>query len=158
MPISTPNDRRATRTRRALLNAFVGLILERRYDEISVAAIIARADVGRSTFYEHFRGKDDLLHESMNWLLVMIADAAGPAPNPDQLAFAVAHFWQNRRLARVVFSPPIAATERRFAIDGAAMAEVSTRTAEMNASSSPSVPSRSRRFIDFEYRLNERTE
>ena len=117
MPISTPNDRRATRTRRALLNAFVGLILERRYDEISVAAIIARADVGRSTFYEHFRGKDDLLHESMNWLLVMIADAAGPAPNPDQLAFAVAHFWQNRRLARVVFSPPIAAQMRRTLTD-----------------------------------------
>ena len=74
MPISTPNDRRATRTRRALLNAFVGLILERRYDEITVAAIIARADVGRSTFYEHFRSKDDLLHESMNWRRAFLAE------------------------------------------------------------------------------------
>jgi AcrR family transcriptional regulator len=113
MPISTPNDRRATRTRRALLHAFVELVLERRYDAISVADIVARADVGRSTFYEHFRSKDDLLRHSMNWLLVMIAEAAGPNPDPDRLAMAVDHFWQNRRLARVVFSPPIAAQVRR---------------------------------------------
>ncbi|MDB5671333.1 MAG: regulatory protein TetR [Alphaproteobacteria bacterium] len=113
MPSVTPNDRRAARTRRSLVEAFVELVLDRRYDEISVQDVVVRADVGRSTFYEHFRGKDDLLEQSMHWLLVMIAEAAEPQPDLDRLTAAVDHFWQNRRLARVIFSPPIAARVRR---------------------------------------------
>ena len=52
-------DRRIQRTRSALLQAFVSLLLEpRRYDQIKVGDIVERANVGRSTFYEHFRNKD----------------------------------------------------------------------------------------------------
>jgi AcrR family transcriptional regulator len=47
-------DKRTQKTRQALLGAFFGLVLERRYDEIKVADILERARVGRSTFYEHF--------------------------------------------------------------------------------------------------------
>ena len=55
-------DRRIERTREALEGAFIRLILEgRRYDRITIAGLIARAGVGRSTFYEHYRNKDELL-------------------------------------------------------------------------------------------------
>jgi AcrR family transcriptional regulator len=37
------------------------LTLERGYDHITVQDILDRADVGRSTFYAHYRDKDDLL-------------------------------------------------------------------------------------------------
>lgn len=53
-------DRRSSRTRRSLRDALIELILEKRYDSITVQNVIDRADVGRSTFYAHYRDKEDL--------------------------------------------------------------------------------------------------
>ncbi|MFC6879537.1 MULTISPECIES: TetR/AcrR family transcriptional regulator [Actinomadura] len=53
-------DRRTRRTRRALNDALVGLVLERGYAAITVEDIAERADVARATFYSHYRDKDDL--------------------------------------------------------------------------------------------------
>ncbi|MGW0357525.1 MULTISPECIES: TetR/AcrR family transcriptional regulator [Nocardia] len=55
------NDRRVRRTRSTLHRALIELMIERPYDRITVQDILDRADVGRSTFYAHFRSKDDLL-------------------------------------------------------------------------------------------------
>jgi len=54
-------DRRIQRTQETLRKALVELILEKGYPKITVQNIIDRANVGRSTFYAHFRDKDDLL-------------------------------------------------------------------------------------------------
>ncbi|HZF28970.1 MAG TPA: TetR/AcrR family transcriptional regulator [Gammaproteobacteria bacterium] len=56
-----PADRRVQRTRKHLHEALLSRILEKRYDAITVQEILDRADIGRSTFYTHFRGKDELL-------------------------------------------------------------------------------------------------
>lgn len=55
------DDRRVTRTRVALRHSLIQLIQEKHFDEITVQDIIDRANVGRSTFYAHFRDKEDLL-------------------------------------------------------------------------------------------------
>ena len=53
-------DKRIRRTRSQLSNALVALMLEKAIDKITVQEVLDRATVGRSTFYLHFRGKDDL--------------------------------------------------------------------------------------------------
>lgn len=54
------NDRRSQRTRHLLGDALVELIREKDYSAITVSDIIGRANVGRSTFYTHYRDKDAL--------------------------------------------------------------------------------------------------
>jgi AcrR family transcriptional regulator len=53
-------DRRVLRTRDTLGDALVALMQEKNFDEITVREVLDRAGVGRSTFYAHYRDKDDL--------------------------------------------------------------------------------------------------
>ncbi len=55
------DDRRVRRTRSALRDALVALIIERGWDGFSVQDLCERADVGRSTFYMHFADKEEVL-------------------------------------------------------------------------------------------------
>lgn len=64
MSTSKP-DRRIQRTRQLLHDALITLILEKGYDKITVQNIIDRANVGRSTFYDHYLDKDDLMESSV---------------------------------------------------------------------------------------------
>lgn len=54
------NNRQTNRTKKLLRDSLVQIILEKHYDSITVQDILDRADVGRSTFYTHFRDKEDL--------------------------------------------------------------------------------------------------
>ena len=56
-------DRRQRKTRKAIYDAFEALMRDAHYGTVTVAQIIERADVGRSTFYSHFETKDDLLDQ-----------------------------------------------------------------------------------------------
>jgi AcrR family transcriptional regulator len=49
------------KTQSLLHEALMSLIDDKSYDSIVVNEILDRANVGRSTFYAHFRNKDDLL-------------------------------------------------------------------------------------------------
>jgi AcrR family transcriptional regulator len=54
------SDLRIRRTRGRLSDALVALMQEKPIDEITVQEVLDRAGVGRSTFYLHYRDKDDL--------------------------------------------------------------------------------------------------
>ncbi|WP_051379615.1 TetR/AcrR family transcriptional regulator [Bradyrhizobium murdochi] len=54
-------DRRVARTRRTLHEALIRLIMRKGYDTLTVQEIIDEADIGRATFYAHYRSKDALL-------------------------------------------------------------------------------------------------
>jgi len=53
-------DRRILRTRNMLGDALIALLQEREFDDITVQDVLDRAGVGRSTFYAHYRDKEDL--------------------------------------------------------------------------------------------------
>jgi AcrR family transcriptional regulator len=96
------DDRRVEKTKDALFSAFAGLVLSRRYDEIRVADIIAAAGVGRSTFYDHYRSKDDMLEKSLAGLLGAVADGSVGRGEGGILEGVVSHFWDNRRFANAM--------------------------------------------------------
>lgn len=75
-PLAT--DRRVRKTRLSLLQALGTLLHEKRYDAIVVRDILDRANVGRSTFYAHFRDKDDLLLGAIRDILRTTMAAAPP--------------------------------------------------------------------------------
>jgi len=76
-------DRRVQRTRDVLGDALMHLIQEKPFATITVQEVIDRANVGRSTFYTHYRDKDDLFlsdvedfFESMATLLARRGEAS----------------------------------------------------------------------------------
>ncbi|MDR3574641.1 MAG: TetR/AcrR family transcriptional regulator [Anaerolineaceae bacterium] len=59
------NDRRINRTRRLLRDSLLSLILEKGYAAVTIEEITERADLGRTTFYLHYKDKEELLLESI---------------------------------------------------------------------------------------------
>ncbi|HEY9427787.1 MAG TPA: TetR/AcrR family transcriptional regulator [Gemmatimonadaceae bacterium] len=76
MPRVRSTDRRVQKTQDLLHGALASLIHEKSYDAIVVKEILARANVGRSTFYTHFRDKDELLDSGIRDMLRASATAA----------------------------------------------------------------------------------
>src|SRR5262245_32373768 len=70
-------DRRVQRTEASLHEALIGLAREKPYSSIVVKEILDRANVGRSTFYMHFRDKDDLLESGIHEVLRSIRTRPG---------------------------------------------------------------------------------
>jgi AcrR family transcriptional regulator len=62
-------DRRVQRTRKLLRESLMDLILEEGYDAISIQDITDKANLGRATFYLHFKDKDELLLDVMGQLM-----------------------------------------------------------------------------------------
>ena len=92
-PPAPGEDRRITRSKRALRGALIALIEERGLDAITVNDLCERADLNRGTFYNHFHDKENLLTALENEVLAEVAllqarmqsDTLG-----DMLAFRVA--------------------------------------------------------------------
>jgi AcrR family transcriptional regulator len=70
------------RTKAAIEDAFVALVLERGYDRVAVEDITDRADLARATFYAHYSNKEAVLFSVFNRLtedlLQRIAYQGGP--------------------------------------------------------------------------------
>lgn len=90
----------------AVLRAFVELIGQINYEDITVGEIIQRAGVSRSSFYLYFTGKHDLLARSVAAPFKILADCVLPTAQP-RLTPLLEHFWSNRRSARGVFLGPV---------------------------------------------------
>lgn len=87
-------DRRVIRTRNALHDALMSLVLRRSYDAVTIQDILDEADIGRSTFYSHYAGKDELLRDGFRRLRAELgaAQAAGAGNRRKPLSFSLALF------------------------------------------------------------------
>jgi AcrR family transcriptional regulator len=100
------DNRQARKTCAALHQAFRELFLTRGYDSIRVADILRRADVGRSTFYEHFRNKDDLFRQSVAPIATVLASAVAEDNDPKAITHVLEHFREIGRIARNFLNSP----------------------------------------------------
>src|SRR6516164_9340157 len=80
----TSIDRRVARSREMLHQALLSLIMEKGYEPITVEDICERANVGRSTFYAHFTGKDDLKRSGLGHLRQELLDRHRSASASEQ--------------------------------------------------------------------------
>ncbi len=55
-------DSRIIKTRRSLVLAFLALLEEKPYEDISINELCAKANVRRATFYKHYKDKIDFLY------------------------------------------------------------------------------------------------
>src|SRR5215813_4251739 len=112
-----PVDRRVRRTQATLQRALIGLVQERDLSQISVADVADRADVSRSTFYDHYQDVHELaeaactsmLDDLFGFALALDTAPARPAdpqedPDPALTAF-FAHFAEHAGLYRSLLGP-----------------------------------------------------
>lgn len=97
-------DRRIQRTRDQLGDALVELMREKPFDSITVKDVLARAGVGRSTFYLHFRDKDDLFLSDADEFLEAMATLLSRSREASERVAPVrelfAHVGEEQRLYR----------------------------------------------------------
>ena len=113
MPPSRPGsrtERRVARTKAAIEDAFVALVLEQGYERVAVEDITDRADLARATFYAHYPNKEAVLFSVSNRLvedlMSRIAYQGGPwnVVRRDAIQTAYKHAADNPGLYRACMS------------------------------------------------------
>jgi len=109
-PPLTRHERRRLQTRQQLMRATLELVLEKGYAAVSIQDVTDRADLGRGTFYIHFKDKDDVLWTAFRELFAQLETEAhaqlerGAAQVEYYgLLNIFQHAEQNRDLYRVLF-------------------------------------------------------
>jgi AcrR family transcriptional regulator len=99
-------DQRIQRTRARLGNALVELIQEKPINDVTVQDVLDRASVGRSTFYIHFRDKNDLLLCQLEYFLEMMSTMLSMRKEKSNRVVPVAemfaHIGNQNKLYRVL--------------------------------------------------------
>ena len=83
-------DRRVQRTRAAIIEAFTQLVFKEGFESISPRKLAEAANVGRSTFYEHFSGMDELLALSIGHMFDRLAELSLQAELKPELISVIA--------------------------------------------------------------------
>jgi len=113
MPPSPPGSRvqrRVARTKAAIEEAFVQLVLERGYERVAVEDISDRADLARATFYAHYPNKEAVLFAVFNRLvedlMQRISYSGGPwnVVRRDAIQTAFKHAAEQHDLYRACLS------------------------------------------------------
>jgi len=98
---------RSSEPRSRLLEAFNDLILARTQGRPALGEVIDKAQVARSTLYDHFGGRDDLLLEAIKTPLKALADIGAGNGEPEALVAMLEHFRSRRQDALDLITGPL---------------------------------------------------
>lgn len=104
------HERRRQQTRQRLIQAAMELWMEEGYDALNIQAITDKADLGRGTFYIHFKDKEDIVWSAIKDLILELEqqvhskfEVSPPAPIEYYgLLNIFRHGEKNRDLYRVI--------------------------------------------------------
>ena len=109
-PPLSRHERRRLQTRKLLIQATLQLVLEKGFDAISIQDITDRADLGRGTFYIHFKDKEEVVWTAFKDLFQELEQNAHKQLNRNMpqveyygLVNIFRHAENNRDLYRVMF-------------------------------------------------------
>lgn len=102
-------DRRVRRTRDALGDALMALMEEKPFDEITVQHVLDRANVGRSTFYAHFRDKDDLFISDSEEFFDLMSQHLSQSHDPSNRVAPVLEMFSHLTDVRQFYAALVAA-------------------------------------------------
>lgn len=88
-------DSRVKHTRDALGDALLALMQEKQFENITVQEILDRAGIGRSTFYSHYRDKDDLFLSDLEDFLENMSTVPLQASETSNRVLPVREFFQH---------------------------------------------------------------
>jgi AcrR family transcriptional regulator len=99
-------DERVQRTCSRLGMALIQLIQEKPINDVTVQDILDRSSVGRSTFYLHYRDRDDLLLDQLEFFLetmsTMLSKRKEKSTRVAPVEEMFAHIGQENKLYRVL--------------------------------------------------------
>ncbi len=99
-------DARVRRTHERLGSALVELIQQKPIDDVTIQEVLDRASVGRSTFYLHFRNKNDLLLNQLEGFLETMSTTLSTRKEQSQrivpVAEMFAHIGSQKRVYRAL--------------------------------------------------------
>ena len=99
-------DQRVQRTCHRLGTALLELIVEKPVNDVTVQNVLDRAGVGRSTFYQHYRDKDDLLVSQLEMFLEFMSTVLSVRNDKSSRVAPVqeifAHIGNQNKLYRVL--------------------------------------------------------
>ena len=79
-------DRRIQKTRTAIIEAFVGLMAEKNFEQLTINEIADRANVNRGTVYLHYVDKYDLLDQCIEMHLNQLFQKCPPGGDTDNFS------------------------------------------------------------------------
>ncbi|MCA9130083.1 MAG: TetR/AcrR family transcriptional regulator [Planctomycetales bacterium] len=79
-------------SKRAIIDTFHELFLNDKFDQVRIGQIISQADVGRTTFYEYFRNKEDLFRQACQPIVIKLAQTPFPEYSEQILCGLLEHF------------------------------------------------------------------
>jgi AcrR family transcriptional regulator len=88
-------DRRILKTRDRLGDALIALIQEKPFDAIKIQEVLDRAGISRSTFYTHYRDKDDLFLSDAEDFLEMFTSYLSRRKEVSDRVAPVAEFFSH---------------------------------------------------------------
>ena len=100
---SHKTDRRSVRTQGLLGEALITLLREKRYDDITIQDILNRANVGRSTFYEHYWDKEDLLTSEIERVIDILDQRLATPQQPTSVFIPSLALFQHVREQQHLF-------------------------------------------------------